>query len=335
MKGSEKMLVSIIIPVYNADKYITKCLNSILTIEDDIEIIVVNDGSKDNTKNILDEYESKYSNIRCIHQKNSGVSVSRNTGIANANGEYLAFVDADDVFDKEMYNNLTNIVKDKEIDFVYGDYITISEKDVIYDNMTMKKSIKTVKQLKKYYLSSANLNTCWGKLFKTSILKEHNIRFPKNIKIGEDRMFVGNYIEQISSFYYIDKPVYKYRIVQDGAMGSTMYTISKEKVEDFAKCLVYSEQFADRNNLSKDELRIEYSSKCVAMINIMLRAKRSFKIENKEAHRLLNSQAVKNNLKKTLKIKTQSKKKRMIYKMLSNNLGITTYVFIKHMLSKR
>lgn len=328
------MLISIIIPVYNAEKYIEKCLKSILTIEDNIEIIVINDGSVDNTKEILENYEVKYPNIRCIHQKNSGVSVSRNTGMEHANGDYLMFVDADDVFDKEMYDNLVSIVKQNDIDFVYGDYNTISENDTIYDYMKMKKGIDSIDALKKYYLSHADLNTCWGKIFKTNIVKTNNIRFPKNMKIGEDRIFVGNYLEHISNFKYINKPVYKYRIVQSGAMGSTMYTISKEKIDDFTKCLIYGEKFADRNNLSKDEFHIEYSSKCVAMINIMLRAKRSFKLENMEAHRLLLTPAIKKNLKATLKIKSQNKKKRMIYKMLSNSFGITVYVFLKHVLQK-
>ena len=99
--------VSVIIPVYNAKNYIEKTLNSILNQSiDSLEIIVINDGSTDGSKDILDYYDNTHDNIKVIHQKNKGVSAARNLGILSSTGEYIGFVDSDDLLDKKMYESM-------------------------------------------------------------------------------------------------------------------------------------------------------------------------------------------------------------------------------------
>ena len=99
--------ISVIVPVYNAKNYIEKTLNSILSQSiDSLEIIVINDGSTDGSKDILDYYDKTYSNIKVIHQENKGVSISRNLGILLATGEYIGFVDSDDLLDEKMYESM-------------------------------------------------------------------------------------------------------------------------------------------------------------------------------------------------------------------------------------
>ena len=181
------MLVTVIIPAYNAQRYLARCLDSIFTIEEEIEVIVVNDGSRDKTKEILDSYQEKHKNLVCIHQNNSGVSYSRNVGLKAAKGEYIMFADADDIFDNEMFKRLIMPLKEKKYDFVFGDYETISENDELYVYMKIEKKLITLKDIKEYFLSYTDLNTCWGKLFKKDIILQYKIHFDTTIHIGEDR----------------------------------------------------------------------------------------------------------------------------------------------------
>ena len=109
----EKDKVTVIIPVYNVEPYLTRCLDSVLgQTYSNIEVIVVNDGSKDNTKKILDDYASKYENIIVKHIKNGGVANARNVGIQLATGEYIGFIDSDDHVDFSMYVNELTIKKE-------------------------------------------------------------------------------------------------------------------------------------------------------------------------------------------------------------------------------
>ena len=104
----KKDLISVILPVYNAECWLHKCLDSLIeqTLFDKMELIIVNDGSTDESAQIMDDYSKQYENIQCIHILNGGVSNARNIGLDNCNGEYIAFVDADDYFDRNFIENL-------------------------------------------------------------------------------------------------------------------------------------------------------------------------------------------------------------------------------------
>ena len=118
----EQPKVSVIIPVYNSEKYIARCLDSVIEqTYKNIEIIIINDGSKDKSKEILDEYEKKYPNIiRHIEQENKGVAKTRNYGIKIANGNYITFIDNDDYIDKDYIETFVNVLKENEYDIVMG-----------------------------------------------------------------------------------------------------------------------------------------------------------------------------------------------------------------------
>ena len=121
-----KVLVSIIVPVYNVEKYIDKCLNSLVnqTLKN-IEIIVVNDGTKDNSQKIIDKYTKKYSFIRSYIKENGGLSSARNYGLKHAKGEYIAFVDSDDFVDKNMFEQMYLYAKNNKYDIVVCDTINV------------------------------------------------------------------------------------------------------------------------------------------------------------------------------------------------------------------
>lgn len=120
--------VSIIIPVYNAEKHLKKCIQSVLTqTEKDIEVILIDDGSKDESLHICQLYEKQDNRLRVIHQENSGVSAARNKGITLAKGEYIGFVDADDWIDCEMYRLMLGEAKKTDADVVMCDARTVYE----------------------------------------------------------------------------------------------------------------------------------------------------------------------------------------------------------------
>ena len=197
-----KILISIIVPVYNVEKYIDKCLKSLVnqTLKN-IEIIVVNDGSKDKTQNIVERYKKENSNIILINPTNKGVAAARNIGLKIANGEYIGFVDSDDYVDKNMFKNMYNLAKKNNYDcvqcnFFYTDY----NKKIIGNKFCMEKF-----EVKKYMVNF--FPVIWDKIYKKNILK--NICFKEGV-FAEDVEFLYKVIPNINSMGYIEKPLYYY-----------------------------------------------------------------------------------------------------------------------------
>lgn len=173
-----KPTVSIIIPVYNGEKYLDTCLKSVLKQDyKEIEVILVNDESKDNSLKKLKEYQKKYKNIKVLNQKNTGQAIARNNGIKKATGEYLTFLDQDDYLDSNYISTLVNAIKDNDI-LITGYKRVSKEKEVLYE-----KKPKDCEWSKFKYCAS------WSKLYKTNIIKKNKIEFGK-YKIGEDVYFL-------------------------------------------------------------------------------------------------------------------------------------------------
>lgn len=208
---SKDIKVSIIIPAYNAAVYIRKCLESIVaqTIFDQLQVIVVNDGSTDGTEKILEEYDRRYSNISVITTSNRGVSNARNVGIQYAEGAYITFVDADDWVDRECYEKmLINAVK-TQADIVAAGFIInqnaaqqsvrkITDINHIEDNVSAAKSL---------LLGILDVHVC-DKLFRAEIAKM--VKFELGIRRGEDRLFLLNCLFQAKNVCFINEAYYHY-----------------------------------------------------------------------------------------------------------------------------
>lgn len=234
---------SVIVPVYNAEKYLKKCIESILNQTfTDFELILVNDGSQDRSRDICDEYAKKDSRISVIHKKNSGVSSARNAGIDIAKGEYISFIDSDDYVEKnylhELYNTNVDMVicNMKYINKNFKSHYTLqSEK---YGQFNVDKEI--IKEIiKNRYISSA----C-SKSYKREIIEENKIRFNTNISLGEDTMFVVDYIRYIEDIYISNAIVYNY--IDYGVESLSKFSVKKlqilEKANEYienALCEVY------------------------------------------------------------------------------------------------
>lgn len=215
-----KTKISVIIPVYNARKYIRECLESILAIKNaEIEIIAVNDESKDNSLDILKDYASKDKRIKVFDKKNSGVSDTRNFGIERASGEWLTFVDCDDKVDTLGLDELISKIDDK-MDMMLGTFYFVDEdgmnpervKFINKDMLTAEDFILNFERL------DFQMQNVWCKLYKTQIVKEKNIRFEPTLFNAEDGSFNMDYYKNVNSIRCIDIPVYFYRVRQESSI---------------------------------------------------------------------------------------------------------------------
>ena len=173
------MDISIIIPAYNAEPYIDKCLNTILnqTFKGNFEIIIVNDGSKDDTLKILNKYAKKYKKIKIIDQKNAGQAVARNNALKVALGKYIMFVDVDDYIDETMLDKMYSVAIKENADIVYCDYYEhYKDDDRIVHNYITEDEIKNA--------ILANYAP-WGKLYNLDFFKKSKLEFMKG-KLFED-----------------------------------------------------------------------------------------------------------------------------------------------------
>lgn len=208
---------SIIIPVYNCEATIVKCLDSLIKQNlKNTEIILIDDGSTDNSKRNCENYERRYSEVILLSQKtNMGVSSARNRGIKKSKGKYLLFIDADDF----VYPNYMQIIRDSVINdydlisFGHSDYYICSDGKVNIINSNMNLSLATknlfIEDWKQLFLKSFFASPC-NKIYKKEILVEHSIIFDKNCVCFEDYLFNLNYCKYVKSLQIIKTPLYYY-----------------------------------------------------------------------------------------------------------------------------
>ena len=252
-------LLSIVIPVYNTEKYLPSCLNSLLDQDleaTEFEIICVDDGSTDGCPTILDEYAEKYENIHVIHQKNGGCSLARNVGLSIVKGKYVWFVDSDDYVDKQCFGFLTKTMLETDADIFSVRYVPFSSDAEIptvpgnYVHPTKKKETDIA---------------CSGiRIFRTAILIENNILWNKDVSYGEDVEFIFFVKMNSNRIIYNDSVSYYHRRWDGSATGNKtevnrkkyldpFYLLTKEYAEELGKEKYTAEQkkeIEDRKNLS-------------------------------------------------------------------------------------
>ncbi len=240
------MKISVIIPVYNSSTYLRKCLDSVVnqTLKD-IEIIVINDGSTDDSKNIIGEYTVKYKNIIFIDQENKGIGKTRNIGIKKATGEYITFVDSDDYIKENMLEEYYKYAKKHNFDLVIGSYIKkINNKEIIFENNKFKTgNVKTTPQI--LYLIEYGP---WAKLYKREMLINNNIYFDEKRKY-EDMPFVSKALLKSKLIGQITEPYYYY-IIHNNSETTTM----DKRVFDILDILKEIKDYYKREYYLRDEL---------------------------------------------------------------------------------
>lgn len=264
--------LSIIVPVYDVEKYLRKCLNSLLdqkNSKEDYEVIIINDGSPDDSQIIIDEYVSSNSNFSCFIKENGGLSSARNLGIENAKGEYIFFLDSDDYVEKDSLKYLLDNLYNNEVDCLAFEYQEVNEsgsilkKKVYYDNTN---TISSGEFLNKYTLVPNSTRY----LFKRKIINDNNLRFTQGI-FHEDEEFTAIFISYCSTIRYTDIMVYNYFQREGSIMNSNSVENNKKKIND---SIIVIESINKRKSETSGLLRIGLSKRIeLLLVSVFLKMK--------------------------------------------------------------
>lgn len=224
-------MISIVIPVYNASAFIVPCLDSIIRqTYQNLEVILVDDGSKDDSLKVCQAYGEKYPNIRVIHQENQGVSAARNCGLSYVTGAYVSFIDADDYITPDYFEVLYKDLVDNDADMVCCDFFEILNGEVVHicpPRVTQKRLVTQQEQLfRDMALGQEDYACCvWGKLIKTEFAKQCSF---KPLRFGEDQVYMYDvlllnpktYLDDYKGYYYI-------RNESSATMAVARYSVSR------------------------------------------------------------------------------------------------------------
>lgn len=278
------ILLSIIIPVYNGEKYLDTCLKSIFNVKVksgfNFEAIIVDDGSTDNTAEIIQQYTKKFNNIKIITNSNHGVSYSRNCGIEEASGKYLMFVDCDDLLDSEwqssVYSKLT-----LDYDFVFFSKYFHNQQD----NNFLKS--KLVSYILTYNSENIRISGPYSKLFKRDFIISNNIRFKNEIINGEDTLFNIEAVLKAKTYLLVKDSFYIVRHNQYSSTRNFNEKIIKSEIafNNEMLSLLKDIDYIDYNQIKEHSFLISIRSLAykLSYINRYLRAKKYYiKVHNEE-----------------------------------------------------
>ena len=217
-----KYKISFVIPIYNSQKYLRECVDSIIAqdcFDETIQIVLSDDGSTDASAAICDMYSQRFENIKALHLKNAGVSAARNSGMKEADGEYIMFSDSDDFWFNGTLKKVLEVLKTNSPDMMFYNYKYEQQdfcRDIIWpfkENTLLDRKYIT-ETIADYMISDTEFNSVWNKAFKKSVIEENNISFEEGKIYGEDRDFILNFFAYCNSAWYIPYVGYFYRYVK-------------------------------------------------------------------------------------------------------------------------
>lgn len=255
MKEIHAPLVSIIVPVYNAEKYLNRCIDSMLSqTMTDFELLLIDDGSQDNSGRICDEYAEKDARVRVFHKSNGGVSSARNQGLDNAMGNWITYVDADDRCSCDYLEHLLSKVDD-HTDLIIS-YAVICDSTGEKAEVYPEYRVNATNFEKLFVDSDMHWHTSpWAKLYRASIIYENNLRFNEMMHIGEDADFLFSFMLITDKIYVSSGTDYYYTCDVSGSLTKRINTIDSELASyRTIRCLV--NRIIQQNNI-KDNRAID------------------------------------------------------------------------------
>ena len=253
--SQEKALISIIIPVYKVEKYLEKCIQSVINqTYENLQIILVDDGSPDNCGKICDEYAKKDHRIEVIHKSNGGLSDARNKGLEIAKGEYIGFVDSDDYIESDMYEVLYNLLKQYNVDVSICNFYTVSQGKIAIKNADNGiKEYNRIEILKEILLDNNIQSYAWNKLYKKELFNE--IKYPVGKKY-EDIGTTFYLLEKCNKVVITGKPEYYYINRQDSIVNNVTETTIIDYIELIMQRYDYIEEnIKELSSYNKDYLK--------------------------------------------------------------------------------
>lgn len=259
-------MISVIVPIFNVESYLDECLESIINqTYEDIEILCIDDCTLDNSINTVKKYMRLDPRIRLInHEENRGLGGARNTGIREAKGEYIVFVDSDDKLDDSMLEKLHKAMSANDVDVVVCGLIQLYGESDEHPHSGFHHLQNPTSRV--YHIADHKERltdmwpSAWNKLYKTSIIREYSCKFPEKL-LYEDHYFFYNYFAHVKSFYYIDDALYIYRAGRPGSITATLSGREKEVYQILTDLRsVFMEQF------SAESWYAEYEKVCFRLI---------------------------------------------------------------------
>lgn len=253
--------ISIIVPIYNAAKTLERCVHSIVNQDfTDWELLLINDGSSDDSLIISKELKSRDNRIKVFSQKKTGVSAARNLGLKKARGKYICFIDSDDYIES---NYLSSLYKYREYDLVIcGYYVDIYNHDLILRKQEKHipihldlRFIKNKEVLENLFLKGM-LNTNWNKLFKHQIIKNNLLQY-KPYPINEDNIFMLEYLAKSSSIYTIQVPLYHWIRIDNRI--SSVDSIPQNILSIYNESHILTRKYLNNNNIADNILYYSYN----------------------------------------------------------------------------
>ena len=258
MNKEDKMKISVIVPIYNSEKYLNKCIESLLNQEyKNLEIILVNDGSTDYSESICKSYMLKNKNIKYFYQQNSGVSSARNLGLANSSGDYIAFVDSDDYIEKDMFMKMVSEMKNNDCNVVVCNLFfedatgkeieSFSHCNYIVDKVNIPYEMYTNLSFQGF--------SC-NKLYKADLIKEHSINFAEGYAVLEDDLFNYDIVFKNNDVRvnYINDKLYHYVMLNTG-VSKSKFSVKKLSYLDVR---IREIEYLASNNIEYDFLLADY-----------------------------------------------------------------------------
>lgn len=258
-------MVSVIVPIYNGEKYLGKCLDSIINQNyRNIEIILINDGSTDNSGEICKTYALGDDRIRVIHTQNSGPAAARNTGIKNSKGSFIFFLDADDFIANRALELLVENYNKYKSDIIIGDFIKIRD-DESYPGLAAVFSgsrlltKQDIADCTRRYLKKPNrfelFSYSWGRLFRASIIRNNNILFDADLHTYEDVAFNFDYLKYTEEIFFLGEPIYNHLVHDNYTSARTMLGNNPLKLFGYIQALVNIRAFLENCRSGADIAR--------------------------------------------------------------------------------
>ena len=258
MNVEKEILISVIVPVYNAEEFLDRAIQSVLCqMDGNIELILVNDGSTDRSGSMCDSHAANNPNIRVIHKENGGTSSAKNMGIQIAQGQYITFLDSDDYLDADTYAEIQKVIEQSKPDCIDFGWRYVSHglpmapafhklpKNTLLDEAVLTEQILPPLLNLRHDPDHFVFDFCWNKVFRADIIREHDILFDVDKRVWEDRTFLLRCLRYSKTYYAMDRCFYNYVDVP----GS----LSRRYSLDFFRIIVanfkhYSELYKDRYN---------------------------------------------------------------------------------------
>lgn len=272
-----KITISVVIPIYNAEKYLAKCLDSVFIQSGPFEVIAVNDGSTDNSLNILKQYAAKHSNMKIIDQQNQGIASARNAGIRAAKNKYITFIDNDDWWEKNAFSTIRKVLKKDKPDVLISNFYDVYDKQWVKDtrgekaaqevpeeSKYPKRDLEKLALFSPFYAKNAISDLYYEggtwvihSFYKKEFLTKYNLEFPDKISIGEDLIFMFRVYAHNPFISVLNKPLYNYyNRVDSASKGLKTLNVLLSRIEylhqtaEYQNSPRYIQMYMDDNFIS-------------------------------------------------------------------------------------